>query len=243
MRIRVALAIVPLVLTLFAGCLGPGCDGSGVVRATAPRSSFDVVKEGYLLKSICLRAGRPQATISIFRSHIQVALEGTLVGGDAGTNQAPSIVPDRWDAQEVPFGASARVRQAYAERLLGLNATLTWNNTLLGGAGDLAIGLGSTPEQALFWHDADGPQVDIGPHHERLNVTLRDFNDGWRGADTLYAGAGAGKAYASATGIAYRLDLEAYFGERHGAGLSTLAVVLAALAIAAMAFRRRAGNA
>ena len=203
-------------------------DEAGRATLTARRPYVVVEADGYLPETYQLgRETRPD--LPIFRATMALALDGSLAGGDVGTQGTP--LPDRWDAQEVPFGATREAQRAYASRLQALHVTLTWNNTLLGGAGDLGIGLGPAADELVLWHDGDQAQLAQGPQREEARFTLRDFGREWQDAEGLWAGAAAGKAYASATGLAYTLALVATFGPPHGAPALAMAGVLSLIHI------------
>lgn len=224
---------------IFAGYRDRGVTGpDGTVRFRAPDLAIaQVAHPGFVAEGTRIHTDAGTRTVPMYRERIDLDVNATLVGADVSTHGSPV---ERWDPHELGFGRDATAQRGYAARAYSLNATLSWNTTLLSGAGDLALALGSSTERADVWVDEER-QLAPGAHTESVHLTRADFSDAeWNDLRTLYGGAAPGSAYASPTGIPYHLHVEARFAQRLEGPNAPVGAIIALAATALLVRRRRA---
>lgn len=212
-------------------------DGSGHVDLRLRAGDrVRVEAEGFVEGSFRVPEAGP-VRLDVYRDALSVEMTGVLTGADVNRPQPASA---SWSPQEVPIGRTEAGRAGYAARLRTLDATLAWTNQP-GASGDLGLGLSSGVDEVDVWQDSDEAQVLPGPYTESVRLTIGDFDAaGWEGATTLFAGPGAGKAYAGPGGLSWTLVLEATFGPPLASPLPALGAGVLAVLVAARLARRPA---
>src|SRR5581483_7285026 len=191
-------------------------DADGVAEArVAPGSEARVVAslEGFTQETkrdvpVGGDGDASQIEMPLYRSHVTLWINGTLAPA-AASLQREGADDFRWDPHTLQFGRDAEARRGYAARVVLLNVSLGWENTLT-AAGDLGIGMGQHTDQPDLVQDSGALQLPPGHYQETMALTLSDLHR-WQHAGSLYAGAGTGTAYVAPEGLPYSIKVDAVF--------------------------------
>lgn len=149
-------------------------------------------------------------TIPLYRSTLEATTEGTWGPGGLSSGRATQN-NYLWKPEILPFGESEETRKGYSARVARLHVRLSWE-TGVQGAGDLAIGLGSTEEQPAFVHDE---RNNVGPGRQAEEFDLNAGalkSEALLGSKELYVGPATQSGYvAPLGGLPYTMELEGEF--------------------------------
>lgn len=193
-------------------------DGDGRVRAQVPENrilGIVAAKDGWTEEWLPAIAsgeggGGDTITVPLYRSHLDVVLNGTWSPGAASSGFVTSS-QYAWDPVEVPFGDAEDTNRGYASRIVGLEVTLEWENGI-DGVGDLGIGVGPQPGDGPTYFADGGENLGSGAQSESATLAAEDLaQHGILGPSPIHVGAATKSGYLAPFGLDYTLRISADF--------------------------------
>lgn len=189
-------------------------DAAGVAVAHLPADRFVGIvaaadgRTEEWIAHVATTPGRTELAIPLYRTRLAFDLEGTWGPGGAST----AFVTGGgtvWQPQAIPFPEGSS--KGYAARIVGLNATLRWENQAT-AFGNLAVGIGPTTGSGPTVVREESPNVAAGAQKEEARLAVVELHEhSILGAAQILVGPASQSAYVAPLGMPYTLHVEMEF--------------------------------